>query len=162
MNTPDGATACPNSLLPQHSTEPSERSPHECLKPADTWVNTPDGATASPNSLEPQHSTEPSERSPHECSPPADTCVNDVGRARVTTWPEDQATTLDFTGGPSDFTGTPSIDTTRINPTSTTNMDRANTSKERVITTQHIRAPRVPQGMGVPDVEAPTRLLRLR
>ena len=66
MNEPDGAVACPSWLLPQHSTDRSVRSPHEWVRPAETWVNDPDGAVACPSWLLPQHSTVSSVRSAHE------------------------------------------------------------------------------------------------
>ena len=81
MNDPDGAAVCPSALLPQHSTVPSVRSPHEWKPLAETWVNDPDGAVVCPDRLLPQHSTDWSVRSPHECCTAAETWVNDPAGA---------------------------------------------------------------------------------
>ena len=72
---------CP---LPQQTTEPSSRTPHEWNPPADTAVNEPDGGVACAFLLEPQQATEPSSRTPHECSPPVDTAVNEPDGGVVT------------------------------------------------------------------------------
>ena len=53
-------------LLPQHSTDPLLRSPHECFAPVETAVNEPAGGVACPEELLPQHSTDPLLRSPQE------------------------------------------------------------------------------------------------
>ena len=76
MNTPSGGEACPYALLPQQTTDPSDRNPHEWSPPVDTAVNTPSGGEACPYALLPQQTTDPCGRNPHEWFPPVDTAVN--------------------------------------------------------------------------------------
>ena len=55
---PEGGEDWPYSLSPQHTTEPSTRTPHVWLPPALTEVKAPDGGEDCPASFCPEHTTE--------------------------------------------------------------------------------------------------------